>query len=90
MIARDNHSQVASKESKLLQQPFGLITPSPLSSRELEVLKLLVEGHTNSAIATTLHLSLSTVKTYVRSIMNKLGGNSRLQIAVMAVRYGIV
>jgi two-component system, NarL family, response regulator LiaR len=61
-----------------------------LSDRELEVLKLLVEGKTNPEIATTLYLSQSTVKTYVRSIMNKLAVDDRVQAAVVALREGLV
>lgn len=61
-----------------------------LSDRELEVLKLLVEGKSNPEIATTLYLSQSTVKTYVRSIMNKLAVDDRVQAAVVALREGLV
>ncbi|MBD2772776.1 response regulator [Iningainema tapete] len=70
--------------------------PSPrnnigqLSSRELEVLKLMVEGKSNPEIATELYLSLSTVKTHIRSIMNKLAVDDRVQAAVVALRKGLV
>lgn len=40
-----------------------------LSSRELEVLQLITEGHSNPEIAAALHLSPNTVKTHVRSII---------------------
>ncbi|GAB4376033.1 MAG: response regulator transcription factor [Elainellaceae cyanobacterium] len=61
-----------------------------LTPRELEVLKLIVEGRSNPEIATTLYLSVSTVKTYVRSIMNKLAVDDRVQAAVVALRSGLV
>lgn len=61
-----------------------------LSSRELEVLQLLVEGHSNPEIAARLYLSPHTIKTYVRSIFNKFGVNDRLQAAVFAVRHQLV
>jgi DNA-binding NarL/FixJ family response regulator len=61
-----------------------------LSARELEVLKLIVEGHTNREIASMLYLSFSTVKHYIRSIMNKLSVDDRVQAAVMALRSGLV
>ena len=64
--------------------------PIKLSSREWEVLQLLVEGHSNPEIAARLYLSPHTVKTYVRSIFNKFGVNDRLQAAVFAIRNQLV
>jgi NarL family two-component system response regulator LiaR len=61
-----------------------------LSQRELEVLKLMVEGHSNPQIAAALYLSPNTVKTHVRGIMNKLAVDDRVQAAVVALRAGIV
>lgn len=61
-----------------------------LSNRELKVLQLIVDGKTNSEIADLLYLSLSTVKTNIRSIMNKLAVNDRVQAAVVALRSGLV
>jgi two-component system, NarL family, response regulator LiaR len=61
-----------------------------LSNRELEVLKLLVEGRSNPEIAEILYISLSTVKAHVRSIMNKLAADDRVQAAVIALRSGLV
>jgi DNA-binding NarL/FixJ family response regulator len=64
--------------------------PFILSDREMEVLRLLVAGHSNGAIAETLFLSESTIKAHLRSIMNKLEVNDRVQVAVVALRSGIV
>jgi two-component system, NarL family, response regulator LiaR len=61
-----------------------------LSNRELEVLKLLIEGYSNSEIATALHLSIHTIKTHVRSLMNKFAVEHRVQIAVFAIRNQLV
>lgn len=61
-----------------------------LSNRELEVLKLLVDGKSNPEIAETLYISLSTAKAHVRSIMNKLAVDDRVQAAVVALRSGLV
>lgn len=61
-----------------------------LSDRELEVLRLIVEGYTNPEIAKSLYLSEHTVKTYVRGILNKLLVNDRVQAAVMALRSGLM
>ena len=61
-----------------------------LSKRELEVLELIVEGYSNPQIAQQLNLSTNTIKTYVRSIMNKLMVSDRVQAAVTALRNGLV
>lgn len=62
----------------------------PLSERELEVLKLIVDGNSNQEIAEKLFVTLATVKTHVRSILNKLSVNDRTQAAVKAMREGLV
>ncbi len=61
-----------------------------LSERELEVLRLIVDGYSNPDIAKSLYLSEHTVKTYVRGILNKLLVNDRVQAAVVALRSGLV
>ena len=61
-----------------------------LSRRELEVLELIVEGYSNPEIGKRLNLSVNTIKTYVRSIMNKLMVSDRVQAAVTALRSGLV
>jgi signal transduction histidine kinase/DNA-binding CsgD family transcriptional regulator len=57
-----------------------------LTSREREVLRLLVEGASNRAIAERLSISLETVKSHMRHIMQKLGVKDRTQAAVLAAR----
>jgi DNA-binding NarL/FixJ family response regulator len=61
-----------------------------LSERELEVLRLLVDGRDNAAIAAELFISPNTVKSHVASIFAKLGVESRLQASVQALRRGLV
>ena len=61
-----------------------------LSERELAVVELVVEGLTNRAIASQLHLSRSTVEAHVASGMRKLQARSRTQLAVRALRLGLV
>ena len=62
----------------------------PLSARELEVLKLIVDGLSNQEIANRLIISLATAKTHVRNILNKLAVDDRTQAAVHAMRRGLV
>jgi DNA-binding NarL/FixJ family response regulator len=61
-----------------------------LTGRELEVLRLLVEGQSNSEIADRLYISAPTVKHHISSILLKLGVGNRVQAAVRAARSGIV
>ncbi len=66
------------------------IAVGQLSQREMEVLKLMVDGLSNPEIAAALYLSPNTVKTHVRGIMNKLAVDDRVQAAVVALRAGLV
>lgn len=57
-------------------------TAAPLTAREEDVLPLLVEGLSNQEIADRLHLGVTTVKTHVANLMDKLGAQNRVQLAV--------
>ena len=57
------------------------IEVGPLAKREAEVASLIAEGLSNKQISARLFISEATVATHVRNIMNKLGYNSRAQIA---------
>ena len=61
-----------------------------LTDRELEVLRLIVQGKTNQAIANELNISEKTVEKYVGAIFIKLNVTSRVEAAVYAVRDGLV
>ncbi|QUY40338.1 response regulator transcription factor (plasmid) [Acaryochloris sp. 'Moss Beach'] len=67
-----------------------LLQASPLTERELEVLELIVGGHSNTEIAESLFLSMGTVKTHVRNILSKLCASDRTEAAVRALRSGLV
>lgn len=72
------------------QPPPGLDGDPQLSARELDVLRLIVDGRDNAAIAAQLFISPNTVKSHVASIFGKLGVESRLQASVHALRRGLV
>ena len=61
--------------------PSGDTAPSPLSKREAEVAHLVTDGLSNKQIAARLLVSEHTVDSHIRNILNKLGFNSRAQIA---------
>jgi two-component system nitrate/nitrite response regulator NarL len=61
-----------------------------LSSRELDVLRLIANGMENAEIAAELNISPRTAKNHVSNILTKLGLPSRVQAAVYAVRQGVI
>jgi len=65
-------------------------TQQTLSQRELDVLKLVVDGLSNQEIADKLVVSVETVKTHMRHIMEKMAVSDRTQAAVKAMREGLV
>ena len=67
-----------------------LLTVNPLTQRERDVIQLIVEGYSNEEICGELHISLGTVKTHVRNILNKLSCDDRTSAAVRALRAGLV
>ena len=62
----------------------------PLTERECEVLKHLVDGKSNTEIAKELIVSVHTAKAHVCSILQKMCVNDRVQAAVKAVKEGLV
>ena len=61
-----------------------------LTSRERSILQLVGEGKNNQEIAEALHLSIGTVKNHVTVILQKLGLRDRTQLAIFAIRNGVV
>lgn len=72
---------------RLVSRAVGARVPDgpeavPLTTREEDVLPLIVEGLSNQEIADRLHLGVTTVKTHVANLMDKLGAQNRVQLAV--------
>jgi DNA-binding NarL/FixJ family response regulator len=82
--------QIARRVIEHLKPPTSKTIIGQLSQREMEVLKLMVDGYSNPEIATALYLSPNTIKTHIRGIMNKLAVDDRVQAAVVALRAGLV
>src|SRR6202035_2799467 len=61
-----------------------------LSPREQEVLELVAEGYSNSMIATRLHLSENTVKTYVENLLSRLNARNRAEAVAAASRQNLI
>jgi len=62
----------------------------PLTSRELEVLRLLASGTSTTAAAESLGISTATLRAHVQAVLRKLGAHSRLEAVAEAARLGLV
>jgi len=67
-----------------------LVSQLELSKRELEILSLLAKGHSNQEIATKLFVSLSTVKTHIQNLFEKLDVKRRIQAVEKAKRLNLI
>ena len=63
---------------------------SKLTTRELEVLQLIADGHSNKAIADKLSLSVNTIAVHRANIMDALGIHKTAELIVYAIRNGLV
>ncbi len=68
----------------------SLVSQLELSKRELEILGLLAQGHSNQEIAAKLFVSLSTVKTHIQNIFEKLDVKRRTQAVEKAKRLNLI
>ena len=76
--------QVASREA----QPASVLT-GKLTEREVDVLRLVGRGLSNSEIADRLHLSEGTVRNHISIIFSKLNVSDRTHAAILAIRHGL-
>ena len=92
---RESEAKIAGQvvEFQLARQRAELVMPEvvePLSTREREVLALLAVGRTDGEIADELFISKKTASVHVANIKGKLGASSRVEIALIAERLGLV
>jgi len=69
------------------RKPLGDL---PITDRELDLVRLVARGRTNTEIAAQLHITISTVKTHLGSIQRKLGLRNRVETAAWAWESGLV
>lgn len=74
----------------IAQQDARRAAETPLTAREVEVVRLLAQGFSNKELAFRLNISEHTVKFHVTAIMSKLGAASRTEAVMLAVRQGLV
>jgi DNA-binding NarL/FixJ family response regulator len=86
--AADGDALIAPKITARLLAAFAGSQPAqpsePLTAREEEVLARVAGGRTNAEIAAELFISLSTTKTHLASLMDKLGARNRVELAMWA------
>jgi DNA-binding CsgD family transcriptional regulator/ArsR family metal-binding transcriptional regulator len=78
------------QKNNAVSQKNSVEVYTDLTDREIQVLRFVSEGATNTEISETLSISHHTVKSHVVNIFNKLGVNDRTQAAVWATRHGII
>lgn len=84
------HPAIARKLMREIKEPSRLPpTTDPLTAREIEVLACMAQGMSNRQIAQHLSVSVRTVSSHVRSILDKLHLANRTQAALYAVEQGI-
>ncbi len=101
-VARGQVLLQASSAAQLLAGLHAQQSPAPrdaslsseaeklgLTARELEVVRLIAQGHSNTEIAAELFVSDATVKTHINHIFSKLGARDRAQVIVKARQLGI-
>ena len=67
-----------------------MATLSDLTTRELEIIQLILAGYTNKAIAAEIFISEKTVEFHLDNLYRKIGVRTRLMAGVWAMRQGIV
>lgn len=80
----DDLAQAVRQVGTHKEKPYGL------TSREIEIVEAITAGDSNRDIATRLNISLQTVKHHLTSIFDKTGTSSRLELALFALRQGVV
>lgn len=75
---------------RILKQKGGVDSYDLLTTREREILQLVVEGKANKEIATTLNISPYTVETHRKHILEKLNLHNPAELILYAVRKGII
>jgi DNA-binding NarL/FixJ family response regulator len=80
----DDLAQAVRQAGSQRERPYGL------TQREIEIVEAIAAGDSNREIAVKLDISLQTVKHHLTSVFDKTGTSTRLELALFAIRQGIV
>jgi len=80
----DDLAQAVRQVGEQKEKPFGL------TAREIEIVEAIASGDSNRDVAARLNISLQTVKHHLTSIFDKTGTSTRLELALFAIRQGLV
>jgi NarL family two-component system response regulator LiaR len=90
LMAATRSAAAAAGEAAAGARSPGTTLPDDLTERELEVIRLVAQGRSNREIAKELWISEKTVKAHVSHSLTKLGLKDRTQLAIHAIRSGLV
>ena len=85
LYAQESQGIKTSKDASLATEAEKI----GLTTRELEVVRLIAQGHSNTEIAAELFVSDATVKTHINHIFSKLGARDRSQVIIKARQLGL-
>ncbi|MBU0592672.1 MAG: response regulator transcription factor [Pseudomonadota bacterium] len=88
-VSKGNSIFPAQVLQKIARGELGPSLASRLSQRELEIVSYVARGLSNRAIGDTLGLSENTVRNHLRSILEKLEFDNRVQVATFALEHGL-
>ncbi|CAO3445123.1 Two-component transcriptional response regulator, LuxR family [Azospirillum argentinense] len=80
---------IANANSERPQPERAQPANNELSKREIQILRCLLAGQSNKAIARNLHITESTVKMHFKNVMRKINAQNRTQAAVWAIQNGL-
>jgi DNA-binding NarL/FixJ family response regulator len=95
-VRQTNQAAATSTSDKKIQikgldgEYADIVGSAGLTDREIEILQLIVRGCSNAEIAQQLFVTVGTIKTHVRHILNKLCVDDRTHAAVLALRAGLI
>jgi DNA-binding NarL/FixJ family response regulator len=76
--------------AEIAAQVANHLADDPLTSREVDVLRLIATGNANKIVADKLSITEETVKGHVKSILSKLGANDRTHAVTIGLKRGII
>ena len=84
------NDSVSSAKTKEIEEVKSKQSDFALTTREKQVLELIVDGASNQEISKSLNLSVNTIKVHVCNILHKMSVSDRTQAAIKAIKYNVI